>query len=77
MATYFGETVVRSTTARWIVEEYPFAPWKYELGVRKDSMTMMLYRFTDHFLVPNNKRRQIFSVTTASAFYSAYRLPGS
>lgn len=58
MAMYFGETVVRSTTARWIVEEYPFAPGKYELGVRKDLMTMMLYRFTDHFLVPNNKRRQ-------------------
>jgi hypothetical protein len=58
MAMYFGETVVRNTTACWVVEENYLAPGKYELGVRKDSVTMMLYRFADHFLTPNNKRKQ-------------------
>jgi hypothetical protein len=58
MAMYFGETVVRNTGAHWIVEGYFLAPEKYELGVRKGLISMMLHRFTDHFREPNNKRRQ-------------------
>lgn len=58
MAMYFGETAVRNTSARWIVEEYFLAPGKYELGIAGEGMTMMLNRFADHFRVPNNKRKQ-------------------
>jgi hypothetical protein len=58
MAMYFGETVVRNTSAHWIVEEYFLGAGKYELGVRKGSMTMMVNRFANHFREPNNKRRQ-------------------
>ena len=58
MAMYFGETAIRSTHAHWIVEQYFLSPNKYELGVRKDSVTMMVSRFTDHFREPNNKKRE-------------------
>jgi len=58
MAMYFGETAVRNTDARWIVEEYFLGPGKHELGVRKASMTIMLLRFADYFRTPNNNRRQ-------------------
>jgi hypothetical protein len=58
MAMYFGETVVRNTSARWIVGEYFLAPGKYELGVCREQTSMMVNRFTDHFRTPNNKRKQ-------------------
>jgi hypothetical protein len=58
MAMYFGETVIRNTSAQWIVEEYFLAPGKYELGIQRDPMSIMLYRFTDHFRTPNNKKKQ-------------------
>ncbi|MEM4204400.1 MAG: hypothetical protein QXS54_10070 [Candidatus Methanomethylicaceae archaeon] len=58
MAMYFGETVVRNTRARWIVQEYFLASGKYELGLQKDSMTIALYRYTEPFLAISNKRKQ-------------------
>jgi hypothetical protein len=58
MAMYFGETAVRSTGAQWIVEEYYLVPGKYELGIRRERLTMMLDRFSDHFRAPNNKKKQ-------------------
>jgi hypothetical protein len=58
MAMYYGETAARNSSGRWIVEEYFLSPGKYELGVRKGSLTRMLSRFTDHFRTPDNKRRQ-------------------
>jgi len=58
MAMYFGETAVRSVNARWGVKEYFLGSGKYELGVCKGSMTMMLRRFTDYYREPNNKRQQ-------------------
>jgi hypothetical protein len=58
MAMYFGGTVVRSAGAGWIVEQYFLAPGKYELGVRKGSVTRMLRRFSDYYHTPGNRRRQ-------------------
>jgi hypothetical protein len=59
MAMYFGETAVRTAGAHWIVEEYFLAPGRYELGLQKESVTMMLLQHClDHFQTPNNKRRQ-------------------
>jgi hypothetical protein len=58
MAIYFGETAFRSENARWIVQRYFLAPDKYELGVEKGSISMMLFRFTDHYREPNNKKRE-------------------
>jgi hypothetical protein len=58
MAMYFGETAVHSANAQWVVKEYFLGSGKYELGVCKGSMTMMLRRFTDYYREANNKRQQ-------------------
>jgi len=58
MAMYFGETTIRSTNAHWVVKEYFLGTGKYELGVCKGSITIMLRRFKDHYREANNKRQQ-------------------
>jgi len=58
MAMYFGETAVRSANARWVVKEYFLGSGKFELGVCKGSITMMLRRFTDYYCGPDNIRQQ-------------------
>jgi hypothetical protein len=58
MAMYFGETAVRDAAARWIVEEYFLARGRYEIGVQRGSVKLMLDRLTDLYAEPNNKRRQ-------------------
>lgn len=58
MAMYFGENAVHSANARWVVKKYFLGSGKCELGVCKGSMTMMLWRFTDYYPEPNNKRQQ-------------------
>jgi hypothetical protein len=59
MSMYFGEVAVRNTRgAKWVVQEYVTGHGKYELGVSKGLMTVMLNRFKDHFEEPNNKRKQ-------------------
>ncbi len=69
MAMYYGEVFVRNSTGfEWIVTEFAFQLGKYELGVKKDLVTVMLSRFTDLFAHPNNKKRQ--SVWTE---YQKYR----
>jgi len=58
MAMYFGETSVRSANARWVVKDYFLGAGKYELGICKGSITMMLRGFSDHYRQANNKRQQ-------------------
>jgi hypothetical protein len=59
MASYFGEVVVRSRPdARWEVREFAFEHGKFEIGVRRGLLHMMLTRFADHYKQPSNKRRQ-------------------
>jgi hypothetical protein len=58
MAMYFGETAVQNEHADWVVEPYFLASNKYDLGVCKGFVTVKLFRFTDHFLEPNNKKRE-------------------
>ena len=59
MASYFGEVVVRNCPdAKWEVRAFPFEHGKFEIGVERGLIHMMLARFTDHYKLPNNKRRQ-------------------
>ncbi len=58
IAMYLGEVLVRSAGFHWIVEEYAFQPGRYEIGVRRDLLTIMLRRETDLFARPNNRRRE-------------------
>jgi len=58
-AMYFGRVFVENNVDwHWIVSEFAFQRGKYELGISNVSVSIMLSRFTDHFDVPNNKRRQ-------------------
>lgn len=61
MAIYFGEVVVRnSEEAEWEVEEFPWGHDKYTYGVRQGYCGMTLGNgFIDHYLEPQNKRRNI------------------
>jgi hypothetical protein len=59
MASYFCEVVVRNCRdAKWEVREFSFESGKFEIGVERGLLHLMLARFTDHYKQPNNKRRQ-------------------
>lgn len=58
ISMYLGEVLVRSAGFHWMVEEYAFQPGRFEIGVRKGLLTIMLRRETDLFARPNNKRRE-------------------
>jgi len=59
MAAYFGEVAIRNCPdARWAVREFAYGPGKYEIGIQKKLLYLMLSKFTDHYKQPNNKRRQ-------------------
>ena len=59
MASYFGEVVIRHCPdAKWEVQEFAFERGKFEIGVRRGLLTMMLNRFADHYKQPSNKRHQ-------------------
>lgn len=42
LGAYFGQVFVEAAGFEWIVEQYPFAAGRYELGVRKEHLTLML-----------------------------------
>jgi hypothetical protein len=43
IAAYFGEVLVRSSPPfEWFVEEYAFTPGRYEIGVRRPLLAIML-----------------------------------
>src|SRR5262249_50666800 len=57
-AFYFGEVVVRNLKgAVWVVEEYPFVPGRYTIGVRHGMCTMTLTSFHQKLHHPENKKR--------------------
>lgn len=59
MASYFCELAVRNCSdAKWEVREFAFESGKFEIGVQRGLLHLMLGRFTDHYKQPNNKRRQ-------------------
>jgi hypothetical protein len=55
---YFGEVLARiHPPFEWIVEESAFAPERYEIGVRRGLITVMLTLPWDLSARPHNKRR--------------------
>ena len=56
-AFYFGEVVVRNLAgATWVVEEFPFVPGRYTIGVHHDLCTMILTSFHEKLHHPKNKK---------------------
>lgn len=69
-ALYFGEVVVRSLEgAEWVVEEFPFVPGRYTIGVRHGNCTMTLTSFHDKLHHQKNKKRD--SVWRTFQYYFA------
>jgi hypothetical protein len=58
IAAYFGEVLVRNKAFEWFVTEYVFAPGKYEIGVRKEGVAVMLTATMDLAARPKNSRKQ-------------------
>ena len=58
MAMYFGEVCVRNAGFEWRVREYAFERGKYEMGVVRGLLGIMLSSFSDLPVRPNNKRHQ-------------------
>ena len=59
MGAYLGEVFVRNAPGfNWCVEEFPFEPGKYQLGVRKPLVVIMTPGFADLYASLRNKRRQ-------------------
>lgn len=62
MSVYFGEVVVKNNEdAKWLVEEFPFVPSKYELMVNKGGNCNMSIenKCQDFYKEPANKRRNL------------------
>ena len=59
ISMYLGAVIVRNIDGfNWVVQEFVFAPGRYEIGVRRRGFTMMLMRGSNLEAVPNNKRHQ-------------------
>jgi len=59
MASYFCELAVRNCPeTKWEVQEFTFERGKFEIGIQRGLLHLMLNRFTDHYKQPNNKKRQ-------------------
>ena len=54
---YFGEVLCNCAGFEWTVQEYAFEPGKYELGVNRGLVTVMLARGWN-FPSANNKKMQ-------------------
>ena len=59
IAVYFGEVLVRSIPPfEWFVSEYTFSPGRYELGVRRPLLAIMLSQPKSPDPRERNKRSQ-------------------
>jgi hypothetical protein len=59
MAMYFGEVMVRNIPgAKWVVQDYAFEKGKFELGVERGLLTVMLRQMKNHHETKSNNRRQ-------------------
>jgi len=53
---YFGEVLVRTAGFEWVVGEFAFKAGRYEIGVRRGGLTVMLTVPWDLASRPKNKR---------------------
>lgn len=59
MAMYLGEVIVRNHAAfHWVVREFPFARGRYEIGVDRGTLAVMLTRWGSLPMRPNNRKRE-------------------
>jgi hypothetical protein len=59
IAFYLGEVFCRHAGFDWVVEEYAFVKGRYEIGVRRSRMTLMLGGGRTPSLNKNKQRRSL------------------
>ena len=57
IAFYYGEVLCRKGGFRWVVQEFPFANGRYEIGVQRPLLIVMLTR-GKQLQAAGNKRMQ-------------------
>jgi hypothetical protein len=58
IGAYFGEVLVRNKSFEWFVTEYAFAPGRFDIGVRRGGVAVMLTVSMDLATRPNNARKE-------------------
>ena len=77
MGLYYGSVAVRHTRARWIVEEFAFAPGTWELGIEQKHFKLMGVDglCEDWHRRPNNKTHRALARDYAQHFAPVPRQP--
>jgi hypothetical protein len=57
---YFGEVLCRSQQFHWVVEESPFAEGRYEIGVKRDLLAIMLTKGMRPRLAGNKRMQSLW-----------------
>jgi hypothetical protein len=57
IAFYVGEVLCRSRQFQWVIQEFPFSKGRYEIGVTRQGLTIMLTK-GKHLQLAGNKRMQ-------------------
>jgi hypothetical protein len=57
IAFYFGEVLCRSRQFQWVIQEFPFTKGRYEIGVERHGLAIMLTK-GKHLQLAGNKRMQ-------------------
>ena len=65
---YFGETLCRAAGFHWVVEEFPFSPGRFEIGVSRGLATVML---TKGLLPEAQNNQRMRSLSRAFKRYAA------
>ena len=55
---YFGQVFVTVAGFQWVVEEFVFVPGRFQIGVRRGLVTIMVTLPSDIAARPGNKRRE-------------------
>ena len=58
---YFGEVFVRHSNFQWVVEEYAFLNGRYEIGIQRGLLTIMLTKGRCPKTNGNKKMQSLFS----------------
>jgi hypothetical protein len=57
---YFGEVLCRNAGFSWVVQSFPFSQGRYEIGVSKSRLTLMLTQGKRPVLERNARKNSLF-----------------
>src|SRR3546814_881077 len=57
---YFGEVLCKHSGFRWVVEEFPFEPGRYNIGVKRPLLSVMLTKGRRPTIEGNNRMQSLW-----------------